>query len=173
MASPVERTRPRVCTLGLKTSASSKMVAMSPAWAISGFWETGLRINASRASMSATSLPMRQRTLISTPHPRCFTAAGRWYSMTSPTEAFSQLSTGAKGVLVLGALVGVVLAVSNGTSSEGPASPPPDPGPTPPPAPTPASAAAGVVGQALSPSSIAGFFNKAFSGAGSGGTERL
>jgi len=71
---------------------------------------------------------------------------------------------------VLGALVGVVLAVSNGTSSEGPESPPPDPGPTPPPAPTPGSAAAGVVGQALSPGSIAGFFNNAFSGAGGGGT---
>ncbi|HET7688089.1 MAG TPA: hypothetical protein VFK46_05600 [Candidatus Macondimonas sp.] len=87
----------------------------------------------------------------------------------SRTE-FNQLSTGAKGVLVLGALVGVVLAVSNGTSSEGPSSPPPEPEPEPEPAPTPASAAAGVVGQALSPGSIAGFFNNAFSGTGGGGT---
>lgn len=83
----------------------------------------------------------------------------------SHTE-FSQLSAGAKGVLVLGALVGVVLAVSNGTSSEGPSSPPPEPEPEPEPAPTPGSAAAGVVGQALSPGSIAGYFNDAFNRGG-------
>jgi hypothetical protein len=102
--------------------------------------------------------------------PALFYRGGKMVLNDQSQEAFSQLSTGAQGVLVLGALIGVVLAVSNGTSSAGPAAPPPDPGPTPPPAPTPGSAAAGVVGQALSPSSIAGFFNKAFSGAGGGAT---
>ena len=81
-------------------------------------------------------------------------------------DEYSRLSNGAKGVLVLGALVGVVLAVSNGTSSDGPSSPEPEPEPQPDPGPTPGQAAAGVVGQALSPGSIAGFFNDVLGGGG-------
>lgn len=105
------------------------------------------------------------------PAPALFYRGGKMVFNDQSHTEFSQLSTGAKGVLVLGALVGVVLAVSNGSSSEGPSSPPPEPEPEPEPepGPTPASAAAGVVGQALSPSSIAGFFNNAFSGTGGGG----
>ena len=101
--------------------------------------------------------------------PALFYRGGKMVFNDQSRTEFSRLSPGAKGVLVLGALVGVVLAVSNGTSSEGPSSPAPEPEPEPEPAPTPGSAAAGVVGQALSPSSIAGFFNDAFSGAGRGG----
>lgn len=83
---------------------------------------------------------------------------------------YSQLSNGAKGALALGALVGIVLAVSNGTSSDGPSSPEPDPEPQPEPGPTPASAAAGVIGEALSPSSIAGFFNTVLGNSAGSGT---
>ncbi|HMM44927.1 MAG TPA: hypothetical protein PKE41_04780 [Candidatus Macondimonas sp.] len=79
-------------------------------------------------------------------------------------DEYSRFSDGAKGVLVLGAIVGVVLAVSNGTSSDGPSEPEPQPQPNP--GPTPGQAAAGVVGQALSPSSIAGFFNNVLGGGG-------
>jgi hypothetical protein len=85
-------------------------------------------------------------------------------------EQYSQLSNGAKGALALGALVGIVLAVSNGTSSDGPSSPEPDPEPQPEPEPTPASAAAGVIGEALSPSSIAGFFNTVLGNSAGSGT---
>lgn len=81
-------------------------------------------------------------------------------------DEYSRFSDGAKGVLVLGALVGVVLAVSNGTSSDGPSEPEPAPQPQPNPGPTPGQAAAGVVGQALSPGSIAGFFNNVLGGGG-------
>lgn len=102
--------------------------------------------------------------------PALFYRGGKMVFNDQSHTELSQLSTGAKGILVLGALIGVVLAVSNGTSSEGPPSPAPEPEPAPEPAPTPGSAAAGVVGQALSPSSIAGFFNNAFSGAGGDGT---
>lgn len=100
--------------------------------------------------------------------PALFYRSGKMILNDQSQAEFSQLSTGAQGVLVLGALVGIVLAVSSGTNSDAPApaqTPPPPSTPTP----TPKSAAAGVVGQALSPSSIAGFFNKAFSNAGSGG----
>lgn len=79
-------------------------------------------------------------------------------------DEYSHLSNGAKGVLVLGALVGVVLAVSNGSSSDGPSEPETEPEPQPNPEPTPGQAAAGVVGQALSPGSIAGFFNAVLGG---------
>ncbi|HXF08138.1 MAG TPA: hypothetical protein VNK45_06400 [Candidatus Acidoferrales bacterium] len=81
-------------------------------------------------------------------------------------DEYSRFSDGAKGVLVLGAIVGVVLAVSNGTSSDGPSEPDPEPQPQPNPGPTPGQAAAGVIGQALSPSSIAGFFNSVLGGGG-------
>ncbi|MGB5235432.1 MAG: hypothetical protein WBN85_09710, partial [Candidatus Macondimonas sp.] len=52
--------------------------------------------------------------------PALFYRGGKMVFNDQSHTEFSQLSTGAKGVLVLGALVGVVLAVSNGTSSEGP-----------------------------------------------------